>query len=211
MVKCQYPSFHVLYYSCPLTAPGIIRMEPEGRMQLDSGLFTTKHRWGAIFLHQQETIDVVHLNWQTWPSSLYRSKAGWGYATDFGGTDDSFKAEKGIASFVRRRKLKRFQTFNRKIRLFITRFRLLNLLQLHLATVNVRIIKSSNCQQMGQSLRIHWVQVITNNLEHSSHLIARLSILYYILTSIFCSAKSVQPIFSARTWRKWRAIMLTSS
>ena len=40
-------------------------------------------------------------------------KAGWGYATDFGGTDEAYKAEKGISSFVRRRRLTRKQIFYR--------------------------------------------------------------------------------------------------
>ena len=46
-------------------------------------------------------------------------KAGWGYATDFGGTDEAYKAEKGISSFVRRRRLTRKQIFYLFLHLFL--------------------------------------------------------------------------------------------
>ena len=46
-------------------------------------------------------------------SALTNHQDGWCYATDFGGGPETYRAEKGVASFVRRRKMKRFMTFNR--------------------------------------------------------------------------------------------------
>jgi hypothetical protein len=46
-------------------------------------------------------------------------QAGWGYATDFGGAEESYHAEMGMTSYVRRRKMKRLQTFSREYSIFL--------------------------------------------------------------------------------------------
>ena len=46
-------------------------------------------------------------------------QAGWGYATDFGGAEESYYPEMGMTSYVRRRKMKRLQTFSREYSIFL--------------------------------------------------------------------------------------------
>lgn len=61
------------------------------------------------------TLSLYYLLCTIWLTFI---KAGWGYATDFGGSEESYYPEMGMTSYVRRRKMKRLQTFSRECSIF---------------------------------------------------------------------------------------------